>query len=147
LAELTRRCPSCMADLDLLVEYANHLQGGLEEARRLTRAGQLDEAVWAYLAVLEVEPDNAEAKRQAGRVAPAVRAFDRVSRGRNGIARERGELGDEAAEQRERWLNLAFIVLLALRALVAGYGWGTRLAEQRQPEPPAERLGPPKDLP
>ncbi len=25
LAELTRRCPSCMADLDLLVEYVSQL--------------------------------------------------------------------------------------------------------------------------
>ena len=42
LRELTRRCTSCQADLDLLVDYISHLQGGLERAENLTRAGELD---------------------------------------------------------------------------------------------------------
>src|SRR5262249_36230041 len=81
LRELVRRCPSCQADLDLLVDYVSHLQGGLERAENLTRAGELGQAVWAYLEVLEVDPDNAPAKRQVGQVAAAVRQFDSLSPG------------------------------------------------------------------
>src|SRR5437868_489002 len=120
LAELTRRCPSCMADLDLLVDYVNHLQTGVERAQTLTRAGELDLAVWAYLEVLEVDPDNAEARRQVGRVATAVRQFDRVSPGRRWLGRLRGEDGDDAAAQVARWVRGAFVVLLALAAFGVG---------------------------
>ena len=73
-----RGCRHCRAYLDLLVEYVSQLQTGLERAESLTRAGELDQAVWAYLAVLEVDPDNATARRQVGRVVTAVRQFDRV---------------------------------------------------------------------
>ncbi len=38
LAELARRCPSCAADLDLLVEYVTHLEDGTRQAERYTRA-------------------------------------------------------------------------------------------------------------
>src|SRR5581483_7952837 len=82
LRELTRRCPSCQADLDLLVDYVSHLQGGLERAENLTRAGELGQAVWAYLEVLEVDPDNPTARRQVSQVATAVRQFDAVTPGR-----------------------------------------------------------------
>src|SRR5438067_7175017 len=82
LRELVRRCPSCQADLDLLVDYVSHLNGGLERAENLVRAGELGEAVWAYLEVLEVDPDNASARRQVGNVAAAVRVFDQTSEGR-----------------------------------------------------------------
>ena len=41
LRELARRCPSCQADLDLLVDYVSHLQGGLERAERPTRVEHL----------------------------------------------------------------------------------------------------------
>ncbi len=83
LPQIVRRCPSCQADLDLLVDYVNHLQGGLERADNLVRAGELDQAVWAYLEVLEVDPDNAAARRQVSRVATAVRQFDRTSGSRS----------------------------------------------------------------
>ena len=76
LRELARRCPSCQADLDLLVDFVSHLQGGIQRAENLTRAGELGDAVWAYLEVLETEPDNARARRQVSRVATAVRQFD-----------------------------------------------------------------------
>ena len=76
LRELARRCPSCQADLDLLVDFVSHLQGGIQRAENLTRAGELGDAVWAYLEVLETEPDNAPARRQIARVATAVRQFD-----------------------------------------------------------------------
>ena len=35
LAELTRHCPSCKADLDLLVDYVRQLGGGLKRAELL----------------------------------------------------------------------------------------------------------------
>ena len=76
LRELARRCPSCQADLDLLVDFVSHLQGGIQRAENLTRAGELGDAVWAYLEVLETEPDNAPARRQISRVVTAVRQFD-----------------------------------------------------------------------
>src|SRR4051812_13283843 len=82
LRELLRRCPSCQADLDLLVDYASNLQGGLQRAENLTRAGELDKAVWAYLEVLEVDPDNPAARRQVSQVVTAVRQFDQVIPGR-----------------------------------------------------------------
>jgi hypothetical protein len=78
LVELTRQCPSCRADLDLLVEYVHGLQGSLDRAQQFTRAGELGQAVWAYLEVLEVDPDNAAARHQVGQVATAVRQFDRT---------------------------------------------------------------------
>jgi hypothetical protein len=82
LRELARRCPTCQADLDLLVDYVNHLQGGLERAENHVRTGELAQAVWAYLEVLEVDPDNAPARRQVSQVVTAVRQFDRVISGR-----------------------------------------------------------------
>jgi hypothetical protein len=78
----SRECPTCRTDLSLLVDYVDHLEEGLAKAEELTRAGELGEAVWAYLAVLEVDPNNAEAKRQVGQVAAAVRQFDRIAVGR-----------------------------------------------------------------
>ena len=89
LRELVRRCPTCQADLDLLVDYVSHLNGGLERAENLTRAGDLGQAFWAYLEVLEVDPDNAPAKKQVGQVVTAVRQFDHVSEGRRWLAQVR----------------------------------------------------------
>lgn len=76
LRELVRRCPTCQADLDLLVDYVSHLSGGLQRAENLAKAGELGEAVWAYLEVLETDPDNVPARKQVGRVVTAVRKFD-----------------------------------------------------------------------
>ncbi len=81
LREITRRCPSCQADLDLLFDYVGQLQGGLQRAENLTKAGELGQAVWAYLEVLEVDPDNAAARKQVSQVATAVRQFDLVMPG------------------------------------------------------------------
>ena len=72
LREFSRRCPSCQADLDLLVDYVSQLQGGLERAENLTHSGELGKAFWAYLEVLETDPDNAAARRQVGQVVTAI---------------------------------------------------------------------------
>jgi hypothetical protein len=82
LREFARRCPSCQADLDLLVDYVSHLQGGLDRAENLVKAGELGQAIWAYLEVLEVDPDNPQARKQIGLVVTAVRQFDTVMPGR-----------------------------------------------------------------
>src|SRR2546426_12260165 len=76
LVELTPRCPTCQADLGLLLDYVSHLSGGLERAENLTRAGELGQAVWAYLEGLEVDPDNTAARRPVPPDATAVRQFD-----------------------------------------------------------------------
>ena len=135
LAELTKRCPSCMADLDLLVEYVNQLEEGLKRAELFTRAGELDEAVWAYLAVLEVDPDNATARRQVGRVATAVRQFDRTAPGRRWLSHLRGEDGDDMASRMARWMRNAFIILVVLLAFMLGYGWGGRSGDETPGKP------------
>ena len=138
LAELTKRCPSCMADLDLLVEYVNQLDGGLKRAEILTRAGELDEAVWAYLAVLEVDPDNATARRQVGRVATAVRQFDRTAPGRRWLSRLRGEDEDDTAARLTRWLRNALIGIAVLLAFALGYGlgnWSGDTTPDKRPAP------------
>ncbi|MFO0878313.1 MAG: hypothetical protein U0840_13305 [Gemmataceae bacterium] len=82
LPEDARRCRKCQTDLALLADYVTHLRDGLGEAERLTREGELGEAVWAYLSVLEVDPDNTTARRQVGKVATAVRQFDHTAPGR-----------------------------------------------------------------
>ena len=82
LTESTPRCPRCGTDLSLLTDYVEHLHDGVARADALTRQGDLGEAVWAYLEVLEVDPDNAAARKQVGRVATAVREFDRAAPGR-----------------------------------------------------------------
>src|SRR5437870_12089691 len=89
LRELVRRCPTCQADLDLLVDYVSHLSGGLERAENLTRAGELGQAFWAYMDILEVDPDNVPAKKQVSQVVTAVRQFDQVNQGRRWLAQIR----------------------------------------------------------
>jgi hypothetical protein len=124
LRELVRRCPSCQADLDLLVDYVSHLQGCLERAENLTRAGQLGLAVWAYLEILEVDPDNSAAKKQVAQVATAVRQFDLaapgrqwLSQGRNGTLDKRKPLGP--------WLIALGIATLVVVAFTLGYVLGS----------------------
>ena len=86
LREFSRRCPSCQADLDLLVDFLSNLQGGLERAENFTREGELGKAFWAYLEVLETDPDNSPARKQIGQVVTAVRQFDRVTPGRRWLS-------------------------------------------------------------
>jgi hypothetical protein len=76
LATLVRRCPTCQADLDLLVDFAGQLQRGIEKADALARSGDLPKSIWAYLEVLEADPDNPTARRQVAQVVTAIRQFD-----------------------------------------------------------------------
>ncbi len=88
LAERSRECPRCRADLSLLVDYAGGVDQGLARAASCTRAGDLGEAVWSYLEGLDADPENTEARRQVGRVAAAVRQFDRAAPGRRWLERQ-----------------------------------------------------------
>src|SRR3954447_16702341 len=119
LREMVRRCPTCQADLDLLVDYVSHLQGGLERAENLVRAGELAPAVWAYLEVLEVDPDNATARRQVSQVATAVRQFDHVTPGRR-WASHLPPLPPAKAGW-PTWLNAIFLVTIVVLAFSAGF--------------------------
>jgi hypothetical protein len=113
LREIARRCPSCQADLDLLVDYVSHLQGGLERAENLVKAGELGQAIWAYLEVLEVDPDNPQARKQIGLVVTAVRQFDTVMPGRrwaNGLP----PLLPKAKRPWWHWLVLGAAVLVGI---------------------------------
>jgi len=120
-----------MADLDLLVDYVNVLESGLEKAEESTRAGELGQAVWAYLAVLEVDPDNAVARRQVGEVATAVRQFDAAA------PRRRWLNGGRGAGVPPAWLWLAAVALLVVAAFALGYGLASRSGSENQP-PPAD---------
>lgn len=136
LVEVSPRCPSCQADLGLLVDYVSHLQGGLDRAENLTKAGELGQAVWAYLEVLEVDPDNPTARRQVGQVATAVRQFDQTAPGRRWLNRIRGES--------DNWLLLAmrllFIAAMLFVAFTLGYSLATPEIDSGPPEKPAETL-------
>jgi hypothetical protein len=143
----TRECPTCRTDLSLLVEYVDHLEDGLAKAEALTRAGELGEAVWAYLAVLEVDPDNAEAKRQVGQVAAAVRQFDRIALGRRWLdklhRRARFRHWAESwggSGQGTFWAAFAVGTALVLAALALGWMMGVRSVQGTAPAgpPPAQ---------
>ncbi len=80
LAPDTTPCPRCRADLTLLVTYMDNLEEHLIKAEEAMKAGELGDAVWAYLNVLETDPDNPTARRQITKVATAVRQFDEAKR-------------------------------------------------------------------
>ncbi len=109
LNTLDVKCPSCQADLSLLVGYVEDLAGGLEQAQSFTRAGRLGDAVFAYLQVLDVDPENSEARRQVGRVVSAVRNFDSQPRPRT--------------RQREGWSSTIWL-LIVLGATLIGFAAG-----------------------
>src|SRR5262245_49314044 len=127
LATLERECPRCRTDLSLLVDYVDHLQDGLARAEALARAGELGEAVWAYLSVLEVDPDNATARRQVGQVATAVRQFDEMTPGRRwwrkirSKARFRAWRQSLGGEDGAGWFGMALFGLVVIGALILGY--------------------------
>src|SRR5262249_23414261 len=132
LPQLARKCPFCMAELDLLLDYVGELQSGLERAERHTRSGELAQAMWTYLQVLEVDPDNAVARRQVGMVATAVRQFDRVAPSRRWLRKVRDEAGLPVEEDADRsWLKItALVVLTAAVAFGLGCLLGLHLAAE-----------------
>jgi hypothetical protein len=139
LRELVRNCPSCKADLDLLVDYVSHLQGGLERAEELTKAGELGRAVWAYLEILEVDPDNAAAKKQVAQVAAAVRQFDITAPGRAWINPGKGSSGGS----KRPWQFYLGMSALIVAAFVFGITLGSlsldttdHVKADEQPAPP-----------
>lgn len=135
LVELTPRCPTCQADLGLLIDYVSHLHGGLERADNLTRAGELGQAVWAYLEVLEVDPDNPTARRQVAQVATAVRQFDVTAPGRRwgqGLSPYPGSAWLPG------WATTAVLIIL----FVLLFGLGYVLGYMNAPAP-ADNLPPP----
>src|SRR6476469_8531041 len=128
LRGVERECGNCRTDVSLLVQYVDNLRAGLAQAEAHTRAGELGEAVWAYLAVLEVDPDNAEARRQVGQVAAAVRQFDRIAVGRRWLdkLRRRARFRRWAESwgrdgQGNLWVALALGLTLAVAALAVGW--------------------------
>jgi hypothetical protein len=145
LVEITPRCPTCQADLSLLVDYVGNLQGGLERAENLTRAGELAQAVWAYLEVLEVDPDNPAARRQVGQVATAVRQFDMTVPGRR-WAQGLGPLADNGLVP--KWVRNAFLLLALALTFCLGLYLGGASFESDGGEPskstPVDR--PPQQL-
>jgi hypothetical protein len=145
IATLERECPRCRTDLSLLVDYVDHLHDGLTRADSLTRAGELGEAVWAYLGVLEVDPDNATARRQVGQVVTAVRQFDRSQQGRRWMRRVEREARFRdwlhSRTDATGLLSTAIWVLIVFGALILGYMIGVTSA------PPREQPGEDKAAP
>jgi hypothetical protein len=138
LVDLSPRCPTCQADLGLLLDYVSHMQGGLERAENLTRAGELGQAVWTYLEVLEVDPDNATARRQVGQVATAVRQFDMTAPGR------RWAQGLDPFPKKNglfAWLKTAVLSLVLVLVFGIGYFMGSYEVDASDPskDPPAPR--------
>lgn len=144
LREFSRRCPSCQADLDLLVDFVSNLQGGLERADIFTREGELGKAFWAYLEVLEADPDNQVARRQIGQVVTAVRQFDRVSPGRRWLN------GADSSGFFQPWLMLALSGVLVFLAFTVGFflGHGIPISNVDVPEKDKEKeVAPPMKVP
>jgi hypothetical protein len=144
LRGMEKECLNCRTDLSLLINYVEDLRDSLSQAEALTRAGELGEAVWAYLAVLEVDPDNAEARRQVGKVATAVRQFDQTAPGRRWLKKLRKQTRfrrwlshwDSEGTATNSLLGSLLWFVLVFGALLIGYLVG-RQGAMTTPEPPA----------
>jgi hypothetical protein len=145
LADDARKCKKCQTDLALLADYVTHLRDGLAQAEQFTKEGELGEAVWAYLSVLEVDPDNTTARRQVGKVATAVRQFDQTAPGRRWLKSLRKEtrwqraradrLGDDGAG----FWSWALLFLLYFGSVIGAYFYGFHSAKaSADREPPVE---------
>jgi hypothetical protein len=103
--------------------------------------------------VLEVDPDNALARRQVGQVATAVRQFDRTAPGRRWLGGMRGGLFAD----NNRWMLAARVLfctaLVFIIAFSIGYVVGGSSAVEDVPQKdspaamekstePSNRLGP-----
>ena len=130
LKALVRECPTCRSDLTLLADFVTHLQEGMAKADALAKAGELGEATWAYLAVLEVDPENAQARRQVGLVATAIRQFDKTAPARRWL---------RFRVEPQTWRTWALGGLAALFALFIGFAAGRNvgpaLTNEEEPEP------------
>ncbi len=132
LRGMMRECPGCRTDLSLLVDYADALHEGLARAELQTRSGELGEAVWSYLEVLEIDPDSPVARRQVGHVVAAVRQFDEHAPGRRwGKQVRRQALGWGDID----WYVLAVCLILILAALLFGFYLGHRSAKPEPSDP------------
>jgi hypothetical protein len=147
LHKLEKTCPTCRTDLSLLVDYVEGLEVGLGRALALTKAGELGEAVWAYLNILEVDPDNPTARGQVGKVVAAVRQFDRASPGRRWYQRVQRQArfrhwihGHERDSRRGNWLVPVLVAGLALMVFLIGYvvGRGSCPTEETKETPANE---------
>ena len=76
----TASCSRCRTDLTLLVDFMSNLEEHLNKADAALKAGELGDAVWAYLNVLETDPEHPVARKQVNKVATAVRQFDEARR-------------------------------------------------------------------
>jgi hypothetical protein len=142
---MEKQCGNCRTDISLLVDYVENLRDGIQRAEALTKRGELGDAVWEYLEVLEIDPDNATARRQVGKMATAVRQFDQTAPGR----RWKKKLQRQTAFRRwlanwngggegegGGWLSGIFWFLIVLAALVFGYVLGHNTAGPVNPTPP-----------
>ena len=109
------------------------MQEGLVRAELLTKAGELGEAVWAFLEVLEVDPDNATARRQVGQVVTAVRQFDNAAPGRRWLkklqrqTRFRRWASGWTSEDAATWLTWGFWFVAIVAAVVLGFFLGQNM--------------------
>ena len=78
--------------------------------------------MWAYLEVLEVDPDNAAARRQVGQVATAVRQFDFTAPGRR-WAQGLDPFPKKGAVP--TWVKTALLSVLLLLVFATGYFVGS----------------------
>jgi hypothetical protein len=148
LRGLERQCLSCRADVSLLVDYVQSLQEGLARAESLTREGELGEAVWAYLEVLEVDPDNGPARRQVGKVVTAVRQFDTTAPGRRWLTKLHKEnrwrrrlAGAGEGGAAAGWKSMALWFVLLFGIWLVGYTMGV-MGQSAAPPPSVAQTQP-----
>jgi hypothetical protein len=137
LRTMARECPSCRTDLSLLVDFHENQDDSLKRAEERTRSGDLGEAIWAYLEVLEVDPDNPTARKQVGRVVRAIRQFDQIAYKRwrqrqRKQARSRPWI--EEIPINLSWLRIGMLVLLLAAILFVGFRWGYEVGQEKPAE-------------
>jgi hypothetical protein len=85
VAEGIPKCPKCQTDLTLLADFVGDLQTLLNKAETHRKAGELPAAVDTYLAVLDIDPTNAEARAAMGPALLAIRTATRVEPQQAGV--------------------------------------------------------------